>query len=248
MGKQKQSSPPGTPSRTLPTNGAATVHLWYARPGTGAFTILPDRPEESVEHGTGRALVGWALSQLTGVAPTDWRFRKGDHGRPEIEGPAEAKELRFSLSHTRGLVVCLAAWNRQVGVDAERIRHDDSLLEVVDRCFDPTEAAALRALPGTERCVRLLEHWTLKEAYAKARGLGLALPLNRVAFELAGDPAGGIRAAFAPELDDSPSAWQFGLHGISGEHVVATAVEQTTGSPPPVIRIREATSGHPTVL
>jgi 4'-phosphopantetheinyl transferase len=151
------------------------------------------------------------------------RFRTGEHGKPEIDQPAEARALRFSLSHTKGLVVCAAAWHREVGVDAERIRRDDGMFGVVDRCFDPAEAAALRALPQAQRYLRFLQHWTLKEAYAKARGLGLTLPLNQVAFEI-GDAEGDIRAAFAPELGDEPSHWRFELHHIGDEHVVATAV------------------------
>ena len=162
------------------------------------------------------------LSRLSGVPPEALRFKTGQHGKPEIDQPLEARDLQFSLSHTHGLVVCAAAWGCAVGVDVERIRRHVSLLDLVDRYFDPGEAAALRALPDAERQRRFLEYWTLKEAYAKARGLGLNLPFNRVAFRLGANREIGV--TFRPALGDTPSRWRFALHHIGGEHVVATAV------------------------
>jgi 4'-phosphopantetheinyl transferase len=170
------------------------------------------------------------LSHLARVPSSELRISIGDQGRPEIETPPDARRLRFSLSHTRGLIVCLTAWDRQVGVDAERLRYGDSLLDVADRHFDLTEAAAVRTLSGAERHVRFFELWTLKEAYAKALGTGLVFPLSRVAFDLERVSSTGIRARFASEVKDEASRWQFGLHRITGEHVVATALERSEGA------------------
>jgi len=205
----------------------AAVHLWYARTDALEPPLrLATRARGKPEHLIARALVRSVLSRLTGFPTTAWRFGANDYGRPVITRPAGARELRFSLSHTRGLIVCLTAWNRQVGVDAERLRDDESLLDVADRCFDPGEAAALRGLPAGDRHVRFLEHWTLKEAYLKARGIGLSISPRRVQFDLEGGVARDIRASFAPPLSDDTSRWGFGLHRITEAHVVATAVER----------------------
>ena len=94
-------------------------------------------------------------------------------------------------------------------------------LEVVDHVVAPTEIAALRALPDAERQRRFFDYWTLKESYIKARGLSLALPVDRFAFTLSANGKANLR--IDPALGDG-APWQFTRHWPTSEHIVSVCV------------------------
>ena len=134
------------------------------------------------------ALVRTTLSRYCPVSPGAWEFEMGERGRPEIAGPVDAG-LRFNLSHTPGRAVCAVARDRDVGVDVERLSRVTQPLLIADRFFAPAEIAALRASHESQRRQRFFELWTLKESYIKARGLGLAIPLDQFLVRRAGPRA-----------------------------------------------------------
>jgi 4'-phosphopantetheinyl transferase len=177
-----------------------------------------------------RLLVRTTLSRYQEVAPADWRFTANSHGRPEISFPGSA--LRFNLSNTLGLVVCAVARSREVGIDVERIARR-APLDVADRYFAADEVAALRALPPGEQERRFFDYWTLKESYIKARGLGLALPLEQFAFFLgSAEP----RLVVDPTLGDDGGRWHFVQRLVTNEHLLALCVERLHAEERPVIR------------
>jgi 4'-phosphopantetheinyl transferase len=182
-----------------------------------------------------RALVRTTLSRYASVAPGDWRFIANVHGRPEIlDRPAEVPDLRFNISHTDGLIACAVTIGREVGVDVEhvgrRLLHD-----VAGRHFAPKEVSDLRALPAAEQDRAFFDYWTLKEAYIKARGFGLALPLGDFAFKL--NPPRAPEIAFEPALEDDPATWQFLQDWPTPTHRLALAVRRDGRDLP--VRIRE---------
>jgi 4'-phosphopantetheinyl transferase len=187
------------------------------------------------EHLVTRALVRTTLSRATGVPPRAWRFKANPHGRPEIAEPAGFRHLRFNLSNTRGLVACALALGRQVGIDVESLDRGADLLEISSRFMAPAEAADIRACPEADRAHRFFSYWTLKEAYIKARGLGLSIPLDQFAFDLR-DPA-GPRVTFDPALDDDADRWTFARYQPTGRHLMAVAVERRPGEADPRPRI-----------
>jgi len=221
---------------------ADEVHLWIAETSAahdparreGYARLLS--PEEAArlarfrhagardEFLVGRALVRTTLSRYARLAPEAWCFRLNAHGRPDIaEYPDGSPRLIFNLSHTRGLVVCAVTVARELGVDVEytgRVMTRD----IADRFFAPAEVRALRALPTAEQPRAFFDYWTLKEAYIKARGLGLALPLHQFAFACrAGGPA-SVR--FSPELEDEAESWQFWQSTPGPDHQIAVAVRR----------------------
>jgi 4'-phosphopantetheinyl transferase len=153
-----------------------------------------------------RALVRATLSRRAAVDPEHWQIEIDAQGRPFVAGPSEAAALVFSAAHTDGLVLCAVARGRAVGVDVERVR-ERAPLEVAGHFFAPAEVAALGALAPERQAEGFFTCWTLKEAYAKARGLGLSLPLDGFAFDL--DGSVHPRVTFAPALGDDPGAWRF---------------------------------------
>ncbi|HZH02911.1 MAG TPA: 4'-phosphopantetheinyl transferase superfamily protein [Myxococcaceae bacterium] len=215
------------------------VHVWYARPHTlrdpvPLFALLS--PEERERHGRFRfpedrqeylaahALLRVTLSQYAPVPPNVWRFRTGTYGRPELAGPAAVPPLRFNLSHTAGLVACAVAQSRDVGIDVERVDRGTRALEVAERTFAPSELRDLLDLPEKLRAERFIRAWTLKEAYVKARGVGLSLPVREAVFSPGLGAA--VHATFGPSLHDLPAAWHFEQWMPTAEHVMAVAVRR----------------------
>lgn len=170
-----------------------------------------------------RALVRTSLSRYGPTAPRDWRFVTNDHQCPFVdESQAGAPRLYFNLSHTTGLAVVAVCRGHQVGVDVEHV--DRQLYQdVADRHFAPAEVRDLRALPEAAQHAAFFEYWTLKEAYIKARGLGLALPLDQFAFSLHGDAPPTV--TFTPGFDDA-ARWQFWQAWPTPAHRLSLAVER----------------------
>jgi 4'-phosphopantetheinyl transferase len=166
-----------------------------------------------------RALLRCSLSRASGVPPGDWRFQAGAHGRPEIAAPASP--LRFNVSHTPGLAMVSVAVGRDVGVDVERVPGSVPF-DVVDRSFAPSERALVRSAPPEEQPDLFAEIWTLKEAYVKARGLGLALELDGFAFQLS-----PVRLLAA----EGPLDWHVESFSPTDAHRAALCVRREPGMP-----------------
>jgi 4'-phosphopantetheinyl transferase len=174
-----------------------------------------------------RALVRSSLSRYASVDPKGWRFRSTRSGRPEIVRNAEVPPLRFNLSHAPGLAACVVTLERDVGVDVENTERRGHTLEIAERFFSPAETGAIHELPREQQRGRFFDLWTLKEAYIKARGMGLAIPLGQFSFRLErGQP---IRVAFGPRLEDDPDAWQFAQFAPTSSHKMAVAVRRESG-------------------
>ncbi|MNS48137.1 4'-phosphopantetheinyl transferase sfp [compost metagenome] len=185
-----------------------------------------------------RWLVRTTLSRHAPVAPADWRFETNAHGRPAIARAHGLPDLRFNLTHTPGLLAIAVARGREVGLDAEDITRPGETIGIAHRFFAPTELEALLALPDeADRHERFFALWTLKEAYIKARGLGLALPLDSFAFTWRED---GLAFSCDARAEDESTRWHFTRHRPTPRHALALAVERQGGEPP-VVAWREVT-------
>lgn len=182
-----------------------------------------------------RALVRTALAAAAGVAPQAWRFVRNRYGKPAVAAPA-GTAWQFNLSHTRGLAICGLRRDGPIGVDVEDRSRATDYLGLSRRYFAVSEADALAALPAEQRPARFFEYWTLKEAFIKARGFGLSLPLDRFWFTLAPDrpPQIGID----PTDDERAEDWQFVQLRLQGVYQAAIAV-RTPPAEPLTVSIRE---------
>jgi 4'-phosphopantetheinyl transferase len=195
------------------------------------FRFAADRLRYLFAH----ALVRTTLSRYAPrTPPARWRFRANAYGRPEIAAEADAPEgaapLRFNLSHTAGLVACVVARGRDVGIDVEHLWPPTFDLGIAAHHFARAERAGLEALPPEARRERFFAIWTLKEAYIKARGMGLALPLDRFAFDLDGlDAHAEIRVRFEPDMKDDEARWLFARLRPSSPHALAVAAGRAPG-------------------
>lgn len=166
-------------------------------------------------HALGRGV----LAAWTGVAAGGWGFTVDAFGKPEAVPPAGMRRLRLNLSHTRGLAAAALTEEHDVGVDVEWLGRRPVEDGLAQRFFAPAECAQLVALPPEARHHAFLDFWTLKEAYVKAIGKGLAQPLDSFAFTL--DP---LSIAFDDSLSDDPSHWLFRRLRPTESHVLALAL------------------------
>ncbi|WP_158273984.1 4'-phosphopantetheinyl transferase family protein [Allosediminivita pacifica] len=104
----------------------------------------------------------------------------------------------FNLSHSDGLGLLALTRDTPVGVDIERVRTSADLMSIAEGSFAPAEAAALAALPVSQRTETFFACWTRKEAIVKADGRGLAVDLG--AFSVSLDPVDAPRATFGPDV------------------------------------------------
>jgi 4'-phosphopantetheinyl transferase len=191
------------------------------------FVFEHDRHVFRVAHAMLRHVLGAALEQ----APSSLAFVNGPWGRPELVG--SPPPLRFSLSHTPGLVACALTARTDVGIDVEeaesRAVDVDSVAKSV---FAPAEIAALQPLPAAEQRERFLALWTLKESVVKALGRGVSHPLETLSLEI--DTADGDVLTSSVPL--GPGSWRLWRWQPSERHRAALAVRYPGVEGPRLVR------------
>ena len=150
----------------------------------------------------GRSLLRVLLGRYVGIAPEDLRFEYGAYDKPRLAsgGPW------FNLSHSGPVALYAFTKAAEVGIDVELDNEDFARERIAERFFSPTEVAVLRSLPESLQPRAFLACWTRKEAFIKARGDGLSLPLDSFDVSLApAAPATLLRTAWSSE---EPARWR----------------------------------------
>lgn len=173
-----------------------------------------------------RVLLRTVLSRYAPIPPVAWRFDVDAYGKPEIANRLSGQRLRFSLSHTRGLVGCAVTWVHDLGLDIEKHKPEYPDRGVMRQCYSEREMAVVLAAAGPEQSRLFLQFWTLKEAYLKARGVGLYGDLRAFEFDLAASTSPSIRATDAAA--SSATGWHFEVAYPTAQHVLAVAVQDRT--------------------
>ena len=175
-----------------------------------------------------RALVRVVLSRYAHIRPRDWIFSANRYGRPEIaNAEAASLGLSFNISHTRGLIALGITKHRMLGIDIENTATRRVSLDIAGQFFSPVEAGALVRMPAHLQHQRFFEFWTFKEAYIKARGMGLSLPLDRFSFEFSRDHT--IDLTVDPELKDEGARWELWQFRPTEQCLLAICAERSEG-------------------
>lgn len=182
------------------------------------FRFAEDRRDFIAAHALKRA----CLSEATGRPPQSLSFAVGPYGKPALDLEFGDPALAFNLSHTRGCAVVAWGEDAMIGVDVEALTRPVPE-GVAESHFAPNERAELHCGLETERDQRFYTIWTLKEAYMKATGFGMHLPLD--SFAVALDPP---RLLFGADTEQV-SVWRFHVERILPHHTVALAIGR--GSP-----------------
>ncbi|GAA1374938.1 4'-phosphopantetheinyl transferase family protein [Streptomyces beijiangensis] len=199
------------------------------------FLFERDRRQYLVAH----TLVRRALALEAGLVEAELVIWRSPRGRPFLQPmsgglPRGGAHLDFNLSHASGYNLLGIVRRHRIGVDVEPLDRDEQAIETIKTTFAPEEQEWIaRAAPGRPRTRRVLRLWTLKEAYSKARGLGLGLPFDEFVFTL--DDERGV-TEFGPPADDPFTRWRFVELEPVPDVLVAVAVPADE-HPPPVLQL-----------
>jgi 4'-phosphopantetheinyl transferase len=230
---------PWTPVPHAPPLAADVVHVWQAqldasRPLVARLeTMLDDGereranrfhfPRDGQRYIVGRGRLRLLLGDYLGVDPAKVSLRSTSSGKPELIGEHGQSGVRFNVAHSDGLILYAVVRSRDVGVDVERVRPDLEWDDLAARYFAPCEVAELMALPADEQRRAFFVCWTRKEAYVKALGCGLSVPLDRFAVTLAPDwPAAIVHTDHDPAQH---SRWELRELSPAPGYVGTVAVE-----------------------
>lgn len=146
-------------------------------------------------------------------------FALGEHGKPSIDNNSAG--LQFNLSHSGHYIVIAMARYQDVGVDIEAAKPGRDIDKIAESYFHPAEWQTNAGGSDEQRFYAL---WTLKEAFIKAEGKGLAIPLTDFYFDLADpDTPTLIKTPDLKSLKD----WYFRHYTLTGEVSLALAIENT---------------------
>src|SRR5687768_5549316 len=138
------------------------------------FYFEIDRQRFITARGTLRSI----LSRYIPTSPGDLRFFYNQYGRPSLAPEFSSTPLNFNLSHSGNMALFAITRNMEIGVDVEHVRSSFDYEEIAKRFFSVNEVAILRTIPAEKKLEAFYNCWTRKEAYIKAHGKGLSLPLG----------------------------------------------------------------------
>ncbi len=185
---------PAAPDPLPPLDG--NVHVWAVHLNDAAFDVIqwprrlsPDEQERAdrfkfahdrrryiVAHVALRAILGDYLK----VSGENLPFSEGENGKPRLTEALVESALEFNLSHSHEKALIAVSRGRILGVDVEFVKSNFAFYEVANHFFTKREVAALTGLPRAQQRQVFYKCWTGKEAFLKAKGVGLSGALDEV--------------------------------------------------------------------
>jgi 4'-phosphopantetheinyl transferase len=159
------------------------------------------------------------LSSYLNCPQEQINFTVGEYGKPSVTSDLN---LDFNLSHSGDFALIAVARRHKVGVDVEHFRLDLEIEKIARRFFSEAENAELMNLPSEQRSTGFFNCWARKEAYIKAHGFGLSLPLDSFDVSLTPDEPMLLRAT-RPDAHEA-SRWTLISLDVHPEYAGATAV------------------------
>ena len=218
------------------TLGADEVHLWHAslndRLSDNLESVLSadelsraDRFHFSRDRNhyiAARGILRNLLAAYVGVDAAGLQFSYAEKGKPFLDNAAGCT-ISFNLAHSHGRAVYAFSSAREVGIDIEFIREDLAADKIAERFFSACEVGVLRSVPMELRTQAFFNCWTRKEAYIKARGEGLSMPLDEFDVSL----APGERAVLLRNHKDEGEALRWSMQSVpvAAGYVAALVVE-----------------------
>ncbi len=185
------------------------------RQEVGRFRLPTSRNQHVVGRGMARTILASGVCD-----PCDIQFEFNGHGKPSVSAPKSVCRP-FNIAHTEGMVLMATCQSGLVGVDVESLVRKPNL-EIASRYFATEEVEfVMSKATADERFLAFLRVWTLKEAYIKAVGGGLSIPLGDFVFSEVDSES--PRISFRKPMDGDEREWFFQRFELPGGFVGATA-------------------------
>lgn len=173
------------------------------------FYFEKDRNAFTMARGSLRTV----LSRYVNFKPDELGFAYNSYGKPSLEAKFNTINLQFNLSHSHHLALIAVTLKHEIGVDVEWMRDTLSDLEIAERFFSKEEVAALKSVPTNDQKTAFFNCWTRKEAFIKAKGKGLSIPLDQ--FDVSLKP--GESAALLETRFQAEEASNWAIYDVSPE-------------------------------
>lgn len=215
------------------------MHLWIVRLEASEDNFARCRswlsPEEIVRaerfhfdrhrrvFALGRAALRALLGSYLGIDREELRFVYGTQGKPALAD--SACPLRFNVSNSGNLAAYAFTTACEIGVDIEMHRALHDFENIARRFFSAEETAELLELPEAEKTTAFFHCWSRKEAYIKAMGGGLSIPLD--SFRVTLQPGVAARMVSLGGSEDAARGWT--LHDFDPAPDCAGAIAYPDG-------------------
>ncbi len=176
-----------------------------------------------------RGYLRYILSRYLDVSPSSIKFSYSQYGKPLLSNNT-INELKFNLSHSENLAIYAITYKRMVGVDVEFINPEREIDSLVKSLFSKSDMTLISKLSREKKIRVFYKGWTIKEAYLKATGEGLA---GEDKMSLSVCPDNSIKLLNIEETDELFSRWStcqiLAQHGyiaslvVEGQECLVTA-------------------------
>jgi 4'-phosphopantetheinyl transferase len=187
------------------------------------FVFEKDRDHYIAGRGRLRVILGSYLD----LEPSQLEFVYGPHGKPALKSVLGDRVLEFNLSHSKDRALYAFNWNRRIGVDIEYLIPMADMDDFAERYFTPRESAWVNSLSGTQKEDAFFKTWTCKEAFLKANGSGLTVPINQVEISL--ETEGTVELISVGDDKEQPSNWRLEMFNPFPGYQAALAVDGHAG-------------------
>ena len=163
----------------------------------------------------GRAFLRLLLSSYLKAQPQLLVFDYGMYGKPTLIPEQNPEQIKFNLSHSDALALYAFAYEREMGIDIERIQSFPDMDQVAARSFSKREYNTWVELPDAEKANAFSRCWTRKEAFIKAIGNGFQYPLDK--FDVTLSPGQMPKLTWVDADPQATDRWSYAdLPGIPG--------------------------------
>lgn len=149
-----------------------------------------------------RGLARESIAQTGRVRPSSIYFQRDSMGKLswssddlDHQQSNSIRKLDFSISKSIGIVAMSVIESARVGVDVETIEALPELEMLAMQNLHPDELQVWNTIPRADRTIAYYQLWVVKEAFAKALGVGLSQPPSSISSTqaLTGLPRGTVQ-------------------------------------------------------
>ena len=181
---------------------------------------FPEHREKAV---VARGVLRTILGEYLDMPASKLNFFYGEAGKPALNFQTQTK-LEFNLTHSHQEGVLAITCGRTLGVDIEYLNAQSEFGELANRFFSLAEVRLLEEIDPARRNLAFYHIWVQKEAYLKALGQGLSIPLN--SFSVSVDPDLSARLIKASDhIEGAQADWLIHRINVPKNYVGAIAVD-----------------------